>query len=154
MPLKKGWGWIGSLTLLAILVAACANSLDEAGREIPGTVPETIVCDLFYRASPSQAFDEATMSLSTAGDRQMLDHADLRFEAVAVADIGEGKSLSVVVSNLDTEDEVARTLYQFDPQQGVVDQFIGGHGFTGLTYVFHPTSGAEMQYFCHAGPQT
>jgi hypothetical protein len=34
---------------------------------------------------------------------------------------------------------------------GLRDQFIGGHGFTGLAYVFHPASGGEIQYFCGVG---
>jgi hypothetical protein len=32
--------------------------------------------------------------------------------------------------------------------KGLVNQFIGGHGFTGLVYVYHPSSDAELQYFC------
>ena len=29
-------------------------------------------------------------------------------------------------------------------------QFSGDHGFTGLSYVYHPTSGAELQFTCKA----
>jgi hypothetical protein len=55
------------------------------------------------------------------------------------------------VSNAANGAELARGLYQLDPVGGLDDQFIGGHGFTGLAYVFHPDSGAEIQYFCGAG---
>ena len=154
MLLKKWWSWIGFLVLLTALATACADSLDETGQRTSGTVPETIVCQLFYRPSPRQAFDETTLTLPTTGDRQSLDFTDLRFEAVTVADIGEGKSLAIAVTDLETGREVARTLYQFDPQQGLIDQFIGGHGFTGLAYVFHPISDAEIQYFCQASPSS
>jgi hypothetical protein len=41
-------------------------------------------------------------------------------------------------------------LYQFIPEAELRDQFAGGHGFTGLTYVHHPTSSAELQYFCQS----
>jgi hypothetical protein len=59
-----------------------------------------------------------------------------------------GCALSIAVANLETRDEISRQLYQFDPQNPVLNQFIGGHGFTRLNYVFHPDSPAEMQYFC------
>ncbi|HUV93017.1 MAG TPA: hypothetical protein VMV80_08020 [Anaerolineales bacterium] len=31
---------------------------------------------------------------------------------------------------------------------GPQNQFIGGHGFTGLNYSYQPDSGAELQYWC------
>jgi hypothetical protein len=49
---------------------------------------------------------------------------------------------------LDTGAEISRQLFQFDPQNPLENQFIGGHGFTGLNYLFHPDSAAEMQFFC------
>ena len=91
------------------------------------------------------------LTLSTAGDQGSQAFDDMAFGATFVSDAGEGQSLSIVVSDSDTGAELARGLYQFDRQAGVRDQFIGGHGFTGLAYVFHPASGSEIQYFCGAG---
>ena len=75
----------------------------------------------------------------------------MAFAATFLSDVGEGQSLSIVVSNSTTGAELTRGLYQLDPQIGLRDQFIGGHGFTGLAYVYHPASGSEVQYFCLVG---
>ena len=72
----------------------------------------------------------------------------MAFEAFYQDDEFEGRALSIVVVDLETGQEILRQLYQFDPQNPVENMFIGGHGFTGLNYVFHPGSNAEMQYFC------
>ena len=42
-------------------------------------------------------------------------------------------------------------LFQLPPDAGPTDQFVGGHGFTGLTSAYDPVSGAELQYWCEAG---
>jgi len=70
------------------------------------------------------------------------------FQARFQDDQFEGRALSIAVTNLETGAEISRQLYQFDPQNPPENQFIGGHGFTGLHYVYHPGSEAEMQYFC------
>jgi len=65
-----------------------------------------------------------------------------------LADEFEGQSLSIAISNMQNQQELSRSLYQIDQAKGLANQFIGGHGFTGLIYVFHPSSDAELQYFC------
>lgn len=41
-------------------------------------------------------------------------------------------------------------LYQMPRTEPIRNQFVGDHGFTGLNYVYHPTTRAEMQYLCLA----
>ena len=41
---------------------------------------------------------------------------------------------------------ISSNLFQFGPK--LHNQFHGGHGFTGLTYVYHPKGDAELQYWC------
>jgi hypothetical protein len=150
---KTLWLWTGCLVGLALLATACrtTNRPDTGSRA--GSVPEQISCEVYYSPAPGQAADGTTLNLSTgSSDRQVLDFKDLRFEASLVVDLGEGLSLALAVSDLATGNEVARALYQIDQQRGLVDQFIGGHGFTGLAYVFHPTSGSQLQYYCLASP--
>ena len=54
----------------------------------------------------------------------------------------------VRITDLESGDEITRQLYQFNPNNPVENQFIGGHGFTGLNYVFQLESPDEMQFFC------
>jgi hypothetical protein len=67
-----------------------------------------------------------------------------------VDDPGEGPSLALATVDVATGREIARQLYQIDRAKGLANQFIGGHGFTGLQYVFNSSSTAELQYFCSA----
>jgi len=145
MRYKNLWLWVGLLIVLVAL-AGCSTAAGQAG-----SIPDTISCEVYYRPAPGAALDGSTLSLSTAGDQETLTFEDMTFAATTVADIGEGQSLSIVVTEATTGAELTRGLYQFDPEGGLSDQFIGGHGFTGLAYVFHPASGGEIQYFCGVG---
>ena len=73
---------------------------------------------------------------------------ELLFEAWFQDDEYEGRALSIVVVNIETDAEIIRQLYQFDSQNPVKNQFMGGHGFTGLNYVFKPKATDEIQYYC------
>ena len=70
------------------------------------------------------------------------------FEAHFQDDEYEGRALSIAVIDLDKGSDISRQLYQFDRQNPVENQFVGGHGFTGLNYTFQPGTTAEMQFFC------
>jgi hypothetical protein len=145
--MKQSMLWIGLvIVLIALVGCGTAGQGSQAG-----SIPDAITCEVYYRPSPGAPLDGSTLSLSTAGDQESLDFDDMAFAATTLSDVGEGQSLSIVVSDSTTSAELARALYQFDPEGGLRDQFVGGHGFTGLAYVFHPTSGGEMQYFCGAG---
>ena len=98
----------------------------------------------------ADSFGESTITLANGGDHEVVEHDDLRFDAQYWDDEYEGQSLSIYVTDLDTGEEIVRQLYQMDREKGLTNQFVGGHGFTGLTYVYHPRSTAEMQYFCLA----
>ena len=150
MPQRKRWIWFVSLAALVVLVA-CSSPAVEDSSDQAGTIPDTITCEIFYRPSPGAPFEESGLTLSTAGDQQSLTFDDMAFSATSLSDVGEGQSLSILVTGSDAEEELARGLYQFDPQAGLRDQFIGGHGFTGLAYVFNRASGSEVQYFCGVG---
>jgi hypothetical protein len=151
MGYNKRWTWIGLLAALITLAACGSPAGDGAGSGGVGELPDTVFCEVYYRPAAGTPLGGTTLTLSTAGDREMLDFDDLRFEATLLSDAGEGQSLSIAVTDRIAEAELTRGLYQFDPQQGLADQFVGGHGFTGLAYVYHPTSTSELQYFCAAG---
>ena len=151
MRQMKHWIWTGVLAAVITLVA-CSSPAEEGDGDQTGTIPDNITCEVFYRPSPGASFQESTLSLPTAGEqsanRASAEFEDMRIEAAFISDVGEGKSLSIAVTDHNTGAELTRGLYQFDPQAGLRDQFVGGHGFTGLAYVFHPSSDSEIQYFC------
>lgn len=151
----KRWIWIGLLAALIILVA-CSSPAEEADDDQAGTIPDEITCEASYRPSPGASFQDSQLSLPTVSEQGSVtasaEFDDMRIEATFLSDAGEGKSLSIVVTDPNTDAELTRGLYQLDPQAGLRDQFVGGHGFTGLAYVFHPSGDSEIQYFCAAGP--
>ena len=154
MRQTKHWIWIGLLAALFPL-AACSSTAGQGDADKAGTIPEDITCEVFYRPAPGASFDESTLTLSTAGDQSAnkasAEFDDMRVETTFISDVGEGQSLSIAVTDLTTGAELTRGLYQFDSQAGLRDQFVGGHGFTGLAYVFHPNGDSEIQYFCGVG---
>ena len=54
--------------------------------------------------------------------------------------------LAIDIVNLDNGRAICRHVYNLG--KNVRNQFEGDNGFTGLIYVFHPKSGAEMQFYC------
>ena len=111
----------------------------------------SIECQAFYRPSLGQAPGEGkTITLTGDNAAETVEFENMVFAAQHLDDPGEGKSLVLSVTASDTGDEVMRQLYQIDGEKGLNNQFVGGHGFTGLGYVNHPTSPAELQFFCEA----
>ena len=141
---------IGLLLAALVLMPGCRSPLASGP---PPAGPTTMVCQVFYRPSVTESLDEGTtIILATDGDDRDIQFDDLVFNARYSDDEYEGRSLVTTVYASDTGAEVVRQLYQLDLQEGLSNQFLGGHGFTGLSYVYHPVSGAELQYFCEAGP--
>jgi len=136
---------VAGVAALIALTTGC-RSIPTMGSGAAQTV--TIECQVFCRPSMGESFQESIISLGPENDSQSAAFDDLTYSAQYMDDAGEGPSLSLVVSDRRTEKEIARQLYQIDRSKGLANQFIGGHGFTGLNYVFHPTSPAELQYFC------
>lgn len=137
-------GWILVLLLLATSCSSISTPVDE-GTAIEGSIN----CHAFYRAASGEALSEApTMTLSMDGDLEFIQFDNMEFRVQFFADQFEGQSLSISITNLDNNSELGRYLYQLDQSKGLKNQFIGGHGFTGLNYIYHPNGEAEMQFFC------
>ncbi len=133
--------------LFAVFVSSCASP--ETPSEAPLSHDATIVCEVFYRAGAGGGLEAAPLITFTKGnDLQVFEFETMTFEASFQDDAFEGRAIRIAVTNLEGHAEMSRQLYQFDPQNPVVNQFVGGHGFTGLNYVFQPDTSAEMQYFC------
>ena len=138
----------GLLIGVTVLLVGCSPSPEEAGGQSVVTV--SIDCRVFYRPSVTESFSESAVTLTTSGDREIIEFDDMEFHANYWDDQFEGRSFSIYVSSPDTGDEFVRHLYQMDRGKSLMNQFIGGHGFTGLIYVYHPSSTAELQGFCEA----
>ncbi len=137
-----------SLTILLIgLMLGGVGCRSTAGNQ--QAEPISVSCHAFYRDSQAEALGpESTLTFSRHGDRQIAQFEMLEFSAQYDDDRFEGRSLIIAINAADSGQQVARQLYQLDSQQGTSNQFMGGHGFSGLAYVYHPTTDAELQYFC------
>lgn len=128
-------------------LAGCSTSNITAEATSPGG--NIVVCEVFYRSTSGQGLQAAPLiSFAEGNHSETLTFDTMVFEARFQDDEFEGRTLSIAVTGLDTGGDITRQLYQFDRQNPVENQFVGGHGFTGLNYVFQPGSPAEMQFFC------
>ena len=142
---------VGIVTTIYLIInlslVGCSTSNITAEALSPGN--RTIVCEVFYRSTSGQSLQPAPLiSFSEGSDKETLTFDTMVFDAQFQDDEYEGRALSIAVTDLDTGSDITRQLYQFDQQNPVENQFVGGHGFTGLNYVFQPDSSAEMQFFC------
>jgi hypothetical protein len=138
---------VGLTLFLLVVITGCRPAETTFGDQAADD--STIVCEVFYRQGGEQAFEEAPLITFAGGnDKQSRAFENMVLDAWFQDDEYEGRALTIEVATLDTNRGLAWQLYQFDPQNPVENQFIGEHGFTGLNYVFHPTSAAEVQYYC------
>jgi hypothetical protein len=143
--MKQVLAYTSLFILFIILIFGCSPF--EPGEST--TSGETITCEFFYRSSAGSSLEPALeITFQQGSEQKEHQFEDMAFHARFQDYQFEGRALSIAVTNLETGAEISRQLYQFDPQNPLENQFIGGHGFTGLQYVYHPDSEAEMQYFC------
>ena len=136
---------IGALVLAAGCLPA---SSDTAGQ--PPPPPASLECQVFYRPSSAGSLEETVITLKEDHPRETVSYLEMAFQAHYTVDQGEGRSLAIFITDAESGEEIVRQLYQIDSEKGLSNQFVGGHGFTGLAYLYHPTSEAELQYFCEA----
>ena len=151
--MKYGWIFVG----LVLLMTACSGSGSETAVSPPPKADE-IVCTVAYRSDVTQGIErEETLRFNDVDDEQSVAFAEMVFNAAyrtGAADNERNLRLWVTdaLASLGTDEgETAvyhSTLYQFEPQSGPQNQFVGGHGFTGLSYSYMPGSAAELQYWC------
>jgi len=136
-----------ALTFMLLSITACsATGISDNTQDFDF---KTIHCEVFYRSKAGLPLEPAPVTpLEEHNDQLVIEFEDMVFEARYQVDKFEGRALTISVSELGSGTEINRVLYQFDDQNPPENQFIGGHGFTGLNYLYHPNSSAEMQYFC------
>lgn len=113
---------------------------------------KTITCHTAYRSSTgvpiereeSFTFDDKDATLS-------INFTELAFNAqYSSGKMNNERALRLWVAETGKDVELLGQLYQLQQESGPQNQFVGGHGFTGLNYAYHPTSGAELQFWCVA----
>lgn len=136
------------LLILGLLLAACGGGVETA---VPRA--ETITCNAAYRSGVSVPIErEESFSLGDEDSRNTITFSDLAFHAqYSSGELDRERALRLWVTESGETAELTSQLYQLPLDSGPVNQFVGGHGFTGLNYVYHPTTGAELQFWCSAG---
>ena len=140
--------WLSGMVAVFAL-AACGEA---AG-------PFTLVCEAYYRADDTKALSPAkVLRAKVVIPRGPVPEiarppkvAEAKFEELTLR-LADHRNGSVIVDVLDsrTGKQISRHLWQFSKPPG--NPFGGtGQGFTGLIYVKHPATGAELQFFCKAG---
>jgi len=150
---------LGLFLILACTCSACS----QPTLPIPtptNPVPVSIECHAFYRSSVNEMDGWTRNLVLTREDSQKtVEFPDLVFRVYLleeyVSDVSGNSSRNVGIKIwvfLPGEDaELLGVLYQdieIPPATAYVAA--GGHGFTGLHYVYNPTSRAELQFWCVA----
>ena len=146
-------GFLSGVVLVLLMLAGCRGSQAQSNEAQAAPVPLSIDCHLAYRSSVTVGIErEETISFSATDDSQTVTFPQLQFQAQYWAGAEQWAERALKVSILPAEggNELAAQLYQMSKTEALRNQFVGDHGFTGLHYVYHPTSGAELQYWCVA----
>ena len=162
-PITRGI-WLGLFaTVLLVVALACGESepddssaadLDLDQISAGEIFPLAVKCHTAYRPSVTVSITHRqTLELSSVENTQSADLGDLRFAAIYFDGefSGEGRFLKVSVSSIEEDREVTSQLYQISKTEPPESEFHGGHGFTGLSYAYHPNSLSELQYWCVVG---
>lgn len=133
--------------LVGLLLTACGSKGEAA---VPKA--ETITCTAAYRSSVEVGIEqEEIVTFTDKGDEQSATYADMIFHATySTGEADNERALRVWVTDGGGTTVYQSTLYQLPIDSGPQNQFIGGHGFTGLNYSYAPDSSAELQYWCVA----
>ena len=137
--------------LLGLLVVALAACVDGPTTARAGG----FVCYYAYR--PNVTVDSTSQGSVSFPDGDTAQYVgpetnDLVFHAqYGSGATGGERALRLWVTAAGLTEPLTTHLYQLPPDSGPVDQFAGDHGFTGLNYVYHPNSRAELQFWCAVG---
>lgn len=109
-----------------------------------------ITCATFFREVETvPPTDGPVLTFDTPGT-QTAEFDDFSLTAIVEGTNNVLGSFFVRVSTLPDNAQVFGGLYQFPLDPRVNSFETSGQGFTGLLYVYNPTSGSELQIFCSA----
>jgi hypothetical protein len=128
------------------VAVGCAPGADRSA-------PAALTCHTQYRPDAESLTGASEPSLTVARADELaapperVDFATLSLEVAFHGDASEGHNVTLEVATTDAE-PLVRNLYQYADGDELRTAFAGGHGFTGLQYVFH--EGASLQVWCEA----
>jgi hypothetical protein len=131
--------------------AADTGSREPAPAVVGSPGAAEITCSFHWRKGVSHDFrprDEKQVRVRTAGDGGALELGDARIGVALEANAAGGRNLVVGIDVGSTRIDEG---FDFGKAQLPANLPPGGHGFTGLHYVTHPSSGSELQYWCESG---
>lgn len=136
-----------TLFAFGILLTGCGTT--------PAAEPpqaETIRCTAAYRSATTQPIEqEETLTFTHTSAEQTAVFTDLIFHAAYNSGTADNeRNLRVWVTDGSDSFIYHTTLYQLPLDSGPQNQFVGGHGFTGLNYSYTSNSSSELQYWCEA----
>lgn len=138
----------GALGLSANRAAAePAPTWADATMPPPTQGDDRLACSFFWRKSDGHSFrkgDQRIVELDTVGTKGVQLH-DFEVAIEVDASNGGGRVLHVVSEAGPAE---ISEHYDFGTHNGAAHLPGGGHGFTGLRYLTHPTNRSEMQFWC------
>lgn len=140
--------------IVPVVLACLAVSFGCAAQEeaAPKSSKVQVICHLAYRANPAGKFQEKKIAIEIplqSGPVPEIARTKTKihkFNDMHVRISYDVNSLSVSVTDSKTGKQIYSQLYQLQP--GLKNQFSGGHGFTGLAYINHPTSKTQLQMWC------
>jgi hypothetical protein len=132
-----------AIVFALIGLAACS---DEEGRA------EGIICSTAYRVSQTEPLTEVDhLRFEDEDSTQSMPYVYLELHAQYSTGAQDGeRALRLWVTPTGEQGVIVSQLFQLSVDSGPDNQFVGGHGFTGLSYAYDPVSGAELQYWCEA----
>lgn len=143
---------IAILLLCVFLLAACSG-LPGGGLAATTTpalpAPVDILCTTAYRSAVTVPI-EAEQSVRITPENPSAEFAfpDMVWSAQFIDGEGfETSSIIVQVTTSGPRDVIASVLFQLPRERELANQFVS-HGFSGLNYIYHPETGAELQYWC------
>ncbi len=136
--------------LMILLLSSCDGLSGDKGTKEAPLAPVRIACSTAYRSSVTVPIESENSAALSDENREVVNpYADLAFRASYLNDAPfEGRSVKIWVLESESEREIFSVLYQLPA--GKLENQMVGHGFTGLNYVYHPSSGAELQFWCTA----
>ena len=150
------------LSLIPFVLAACGSpsaGIAPAAQPSDGSNErlERIDCHVSY--NPNKTGKTAELSVVAEGSQK--DSVKFRKMSMRIAYFDDGfesPAFNAVVRSLEAGKDISARLYQLKrvgdepeaPAQKPENEFVGGHGFTGLAYEFDTESKAQIQYYCEA----
>jgi hypothetical protein len=133
--------------LIVMFLVGCGGATETA------PIAELITCHTAYRSDGGRPIErEDTLVFTDAGEQQELSYQELALHGqYSSGELDGERALRLWVTESGESDPVLVQLYQLPLDSGPQNQFVGGHGFSGLIYVTDPGSRAELQFWCEAG---